>query len=435
MKQRFPRRPREATDGLQFEILKSERLRIAVLLGTFALLTLVNMVLVFLPPTGFNPYQMLFGDRFPFQAFTLFGVFAMAYEGVLLALVHLAISRGLHPPEKMRFGNAFGETSLVTTVLVIASYSLGPEVALNSPAVFMYYFFIILSTLRLRFSLSLFTGAVAALEYFALSAWYFRESFSVPSEFAVSVYPCAGRALAMLASGGIAGFVAHQIMGRLMSSQRLMDERARVVSLFGQYVSPAVVEKLLSRNTEFSGEERFITVMFFDIRGFTRFAERRRPQEVIEYLNTLFSRLITVVNAHHGIINKFLGDGFMAVFGAPVSGGMDVQNAVAAACEIARTVQDLNAQGIIPHTRVGMGLHAGQAVTGNVGSEERKEYTIIGDTVNLASRVEQLNKKHRSTVLVTEPVYHVARDLYDFKPLPAVRVKGRRTPVKIYRLA
>ena len=104
--------------------------------------------------------------------------------------------------------------------------------------------------------------------------------------------------------------------------------------------------------------------------------------------------MIRLVNANHGIINKFLGDGFMACFGAPLSDGRDTQNAVRAAVEIAQTVERLCSEGRIAPTRIGIGLHAGTAVTGSVGSDERREYTIIGDTVNLASRVEQLTERY-----------------------------------------
>jgi len=136
---------------------------------------------------------------------------------------------------------------------------------------------------------------------------------------------------------------------------------------------------------------RDVTIMFVDIRDFTTFAEHRTPAEVVEYLNTLFRAMIQLVTANHGIINKFLGDGFMACFGAPLSNGHDTLNAVRAAVEIAAVVERLNAGGVIPSTRIGIGLHSGPAVTGSVGSDERKEYTIIGDTVNpgIASRAAQ----------------------------------------------
>jgi class 3 adenylate cyclase len=106
-------------------------------------------------------------------------------------------------------------------------------------------------------------------------------------------------------------------------------------------------------------------------------AGTRSPSEVMAYLNTLFGSLITIVNQHSGIVNKFLGDGFMAVFGAPVDDAKQCEHAIAAAQDILRTVERLNQEKQIPETRIGMGLHMGKAVTGNVGSSERKEYTII----------------------------------------------------------
>jgi len=232
----------------------------------------------------------------------------------------------------------------------------------------------------------------------------------------------------------VCGFVAAQIRQRLVASLAALTDRNRVVGMFGQYVSPAVVDELLTRPVEAGGEERNVTMMFLDIRGFTAFAERRTPTEVVDYLNTLFGALIAVVNAHHGIINKFLGDGFMACFGAPLSDGHDAQNAVRAAIEIARTVDRMSTDGTIAPTRVGIGLHAGTAVTGSVGSEERREYTIIGDTVNVASRVEQLTKHYGVVVLVTEAVWRVVKDDYDAQPLEAVVVRGREEPVAVYAL-
>jgi adenylate cyclase len=232
----------------------------------------------------------------------------------------------------------------------------------------------------------------------------------------------------------VCGFVGAQIRRRLIASLATLTERNRVVGMFGQYVSPAVVDQLLTQPVEAEGEVRHVTIMFLDIRGFTSFAERKTPQEVVAYLNTLFAAMITIVNANHGIINKFLGDGFMACFGAPLSNGCDTANAVRAALEIARAVERMSADGTIAPTRIGIGLHAGTAVTGSVGSAERREYTIIGDTVNLASRVEQLTKHYGVALLVTEAVWQVVKDDYEARALDAVAVRGRQEPVAVYAL-
>ena len=124
----------------------------------------------------------------------------------------------------------------------------------------------------------------------------------------------------------------------------------------------------------------------------------------MSYLNILFGYMIPLINEHHGIINKFLDDGFMAVFAAPIQDDKQCHHAVDAAMEILRYVEQLNAEGRIPPTRVGIGLHVGRVITGNVGGMERKEYTIIGDAVNLASRIEQATKQLGGQLLVSQAV-------------------------------
>jgi adenylate cyclase len=296
-----------------------------------------------------------------------------------------------------------------------------------------YFLFISLSTLRMTASLSIFTGLVAAVEFAALG-FYYRGADPGPEPFLTSLVPIMAKSAVMVAAGVVGAFVGAQIRRRLTALLDSLDERNRVVGMFGQYVSAEVVDRLLHQPVDQAGEVRYVTIMFLDIRGFTTFAEHRTPVEVVAYLNTLFARLITLVNAHHGIVNKFLGDGFMACFGAPLSGGDDVRNAVRAATEMVAAVERMNAENVIPPTRIGIGLHAGEAVTGSVGSEERKEYTIIGDTVNLAARVEQLTKQYGAVLLVTEAVWQAIKNDHPARALDPVTVKGREEPVAIYAL-
>jgi adenylate cyclase len=176
--------------------------------------------------------------------------------------------------------------------------------------------------------------------------------------------------------------------------------------------------------------------MFLDIRGFTSFAEKKRPEEVVAYLDSLFGFMIEIVNRHNGIINKFLGDGFMAVFGAPLSDGRENLNAVTAAREIlARVVEETRRWNVLP-TTVGIGLHAGEAVTGRIGSTVRQEYTVIGDVVNLASRIEQLNKQFYSQLLISEEVWNAIGDhATGAVRIGETQVKGRAAPIQVYKLA
>jgi adenylate cyclase len=216
---------------------------------------------------------------------------------------------------------------------------------------------------------------------------------------------------------------------------RTAEEKNRIIGMFGQHVSPAVVNKLLDQKGELDSETRYVCMMFLDIRNFTKFAESRQPEEVVSYLNTLFDFMIEIINMNKGIINKFLGDGFMAVFGAPISDGEDCRNAVQAARGILERLRHDISAGIIPETGVGIGIHAGMAVTGHVGSHLRKEYTIIGDVVNLASRIEQLNKKYNSTLLVSEEVWRsIEKSSYATEDLGTVDIRGHSGTVHIYRL-
>jgi adenylate cyclase len=181
--------------------------------------------------------------------------------------------------------------------------------------------------------------------------------------------------------------------------------------------------------------------MFLDIRNFTAFSEKRSAAEVVAYLNTIFDAAVEAVAEHKGIVNKFLGDGFMAVFGAPVADGNPCAQAVDAGLAVLARIEKLVADNRIPPTRVGIGLHAGPAVVGNIGSARRKEYTVIGDVVNVASRVETLNKELGSQMLVTEEVWRGAGSWAGraSREPPSVSdpmfVRGRETPVRIFRLA
>jgi adenylate cyclase len=168
------------------------------------------------------------------------------------------------------------------------------------------------------------------------------------------------------------------------------------------------MDKLMTLKPDLRSEKRNVCVMFLDIRNFTSFAEQRAPEEVVSYLESLFEFMIEIVNRHHGVINKFLGDGFMAVFGAPLSDGDDCLHAIAAAQEILTRVDLEVTHGNVLPTRVGIGLHAGEAVTGSIGTALRREYAVIGDVVNLASRIEQLNKQFGSQFLISETVWKAA---------------------------
>jgi adenylate cyclase len=309
---------------------------------------------------------------------------------------------------------------------------------LLTPAPFVYPLLIVLSTLRLDFKLCVFTGTVAALQYWILSLILLTQAevLAATEPILASTPPHILKGFLFLLTGLAAGAVTVQIKKRLLKSFEIVEERNRISRTFGEYVSPIVMKKLLTLKPDLRSEKREVCVMFLDIRDFTSFAEKRNPEEVVRYLESLFEFMIEIVNRHHGVINKFLGDGFMAVFGAPLSDGNDCLNGVAAAREILMRVEEEVALGNVLPTTVGIGLHAGEAVTGSIGSSLRKEYTVIGDVVNLASRIEKLNKRFQSRLLVSENVWHSLVDCStEAVAMGNVHVNGREGGIGIYQLA
>ncbi|HEV3469674.1 MAG TPA: adenylate/guanylate cyclase domain-containing protein [Pyrinomonadaceae bacterium] len=420
---------------LEREVLSSERLRVLVLLVVLA----VGLALSLIPPAYFSK-DIAAALRGDVQSFVLWRLAVLlplvAYLFVQRALLARFIRSGRKAPPSYRYVTAFVETSFPTAEIMVGVAYADAVTALSAVPVFLYPLFVVLSALRLNFRLCVFTGAVAAAEYALVGALYLDGGGQLnPVLTSVPIHMVKG--LALLSLGVVTGLVALQIKRRLLDSFRLAEERKEIVNTFGQHVSPAVVEKLLGRGAGFRSEHRDVCVMFLDIRDFTAFAESRRPEEVVEYLESLFDFMVEIVSRHRGIINKFLGDGFMAVFGAPLSDGRDCANAVAAAREILSRVEEEAASGRILPTRVGIGLHAGEAVTGSIGSALRQEYTVIGDVVNLASRIEQLNKQFGSRLLVSEAVWAAAREegLGSALPMGHVPVKGREASTRIYRLA
>jgi adenylate cyclase len=426
--------PRQAFERrLAREILVAERFR-----ATWLAVVPTAGMLAFLAVSSAYPdavTALLHGkfDRLPVG---LFLCAVAGFEFHVLYATEKLLRSGARPSALRRYGYAFVETSLPTLVIVYYATFLGPVQALLMPSSFVYFLFILLSTLRLDFGLSAFTGVVAAIEYASLTLFWASVDTTVSEPVLSSLPQHLAKACILLVTGVAAGFVARRLRNSFTRALESHEDRSRILGVFGQHVSPQVVERLVTGEPEARGELRDVCVMFLDIRDFTAFAEKRSPEEVVGYLNTIFDAAVAAVVEHHGIVNKFLGDGFMAVFGAPIAEGNPCANAVEAGLDVLSRVERLQAEGRIAPTRVGLGLHAGPAVVGTIGATQRKEYTVIGDVVNVASRVEALNKDFGSQMLVTEAVWR-ACGRSDESPLSRdpLRVRGREMPVRIFQLA
>ncbi|WP_420455467.1 adenylate/guanylate cyclase domain-containing protein [Rubrivirga sp.] len=213
-------------------------------------------------------------------------------------------------------------------------------------------------------------------------------------------------------------------------------ERSRILNLFGRHTAPAVVDELLRHEADPPVRRIAVCVMFLDVRGFTTFAEGSEPEAVVEFLNRFFGLTIDAVTSRGGIVHQLLGDGFMAIFGAPLSTPDDCTNAVEAALDIVARVEGEVAAGQLRATRVGIGLHAGDVVAGTVGSAQHKEYKVTGDVVNVASRVEGLNKELEAQVLASDAVWRrLPPGRFEAEPLGSVPLRGRAEGIELFRLA
>jgi adenylate cyclase len=214
-------------------------------------------------------------------------------------------------------------------------------------------------------------------------------------------------------------------------------ERDRLRETFGRYVTRQVADHLLAGKVQLGGELVPVTVLFSDIRSFTTISERMPPRDLLDFLNVYFSGMVESVMTHDGVVDKFIGDAIMAVFGAPVPHAGDALNAIKAALDMRRRLAEMNAgfrAAGKPEIRAGIGLHAGEVVAGNMGHTERMEYTVIGDAVNLASRLEGLTKEFDADILLSEDLYLQVKDSVDAEPLRRIQVKGRAQDVLVYRL-
>ncbi|MCP9493257.1 MAG: HAMP domain-containing protein [Pyrinomonadaceae bacterium MAG19_C2-C3] len=219
-----------------------------------------------------------------------------------------------------------------------------------------------------------------------------------------------------------------------------LQERETIKSAFARYVSSHVLEEVLSSGQMpvVHGVSRRVTVLFSDIRGFTGTSEMMRPEQVVAMLNEYFKIMVDVVFRHHGMLDKFIGDGMMVIFGAPVDDPHQEEHAIRAALEMQQEVYKLCEKWELQgrsSIRIGIGINSGSAVVGNIGSDERLEYTAIGDTVNLASRLESATKELGVDILISEYTYDAVRGLFPAMPQGEVHVKGRQQPVMTYSVA
>jgi adenylate cyclase len=217
-----------------------------------------------------------------------------------------------------------------------------------------------------------------------------------------------------------------------------LEEREKLKDAMGKFTNPEIAEMVLRGEMKLGGERKDAAIFFSDLRGFTAMSENMEPEEVVEFLNEYFTDMVKCVDDTGGVVDKFIGDAVMAHWGALFSRGNDTENAINAGIMMRNALIEFNKRTTSksgkrkPIAMFGCGINTGPVISGQIGSETRLDYTVIGDTVNLASRVESLNKPFGTDVLITTDAYDRVRDIFNVVEMPAIKVKGKSEPQIIY---
>ena len=415
------------------EIISNESFRSKILAGIIGFIIIVVLLVSFV-------YKKQFGNTSHFSIMIELAVIILAAILVRSLFVSRAAKKwnryGVETFIFIRYINAFIEITLPTAAIIIYSFNLPSVYPLFTPLALLYFLIIMLSALELDFKLCVFSGSMAALQY-SIIVWHLLNK---PSDNEIisgtTFYPVyLGIAGLLFISGHTAGLITNQIKKGLLKHYNAQSERDEIQKLFGQQISKEFVDEFVENKFEIQSRVRFAVIMFLDIRNFSAFAQDKSPEEIIAYQNDVFSFIIEIINKYKGIVNQIMGDGMMAIFGAPIQHENDCQLAVDAAIEIQYELNKRCKNKSIPETQIGIGIHAGDVVTGNVGTVDRKQYSITGQAVIIAARLEQLNKKINSSLIISQKVFEkiTIKELTP-KKYENIIIKGFPDPIDIYRL-
>jgi len=228
-----------------------------------------------------------------------------------------------------------------------------------------------------------------------------------------------------------------ELVNRLQSE---LETQKKIISLFQKYVPPDVVNEAIKSENEFSliqGETRIVSILFSDIRHFTELSAKLDPKVLVQFLNNYFAAMTDCVKANKGTINKFLGDGILALFGAPLSYIDNQFNAISCGMDMLKKLDSFNKDysTLIGHEiEIAIGINTGEVTAGTIGSSDKVEYTVIGDTVNVASRLVDVAKTMSNTLLISESTYLPAKDRIMVEALPPQSLHGKEEKIAVYKV-
>ncbi len=420
--------------GAEFkqELLKSEQLRASIVMG----LAGVGLIQVTVNKYIFTSWvNEVYKHEWTFFIWIAWFMLFVLIELVVYFRIRQFRKQKREVPAWIPFFNIILEVSLVTGILATVIYFEQQSFFLDSAVSKIYYVLLAMSVLHLNRWICLAGGLVAGIQYLVLATIVIQDptlTFADPYHGTYMYYWL--HAFMLVLTGIATGFVAHELRKRINNALQSHHEQKEVEVLLGQQVSQEVLEALKNEDGSVSKLVK-ASIMFLDIRNFTPFADSSSPEEVIRFQNRIFDPLIKVIDKHGGIVNQIMGDGFMATFGAPIPKEDHCREALSAGLEILETIQQEAELDSKHPFSVGIGLHTGEVITGNIGNDIRKQFSVAGSTVIIASRVEQLNKTYKSRFLISGSVVKALGGANSFKLIDKVQLKGTTNETEIFKVS
>lgn len=385
-------------NNLESEITTSElqRVRVFIICLTAGLCLLSVNFFIIKGTTNF------FVNQFTRFLVIIWFLLFIAYEIVSYFFIRNALRNDRALAKGIKFGNIIVESLAPGMLLFALCYIEQRVIFVDSPLVFIYFILIVLSALYLNEAMSLVIGLISAGGYLGVTIWAIQnfDPNNTILQFPSVLYY--SRSIIMFLTSLCAVYVTRAIKNRYLKTIHLQKEKTEIQGHLGQQLSPEIAQTLIKG--EFNSEKQEVTILFLDIRNFTKYVEKHEPSEVINFQNSFFGPVLSQISKYEGITNQIMGDGLMATFGKSNTDKDHVVKAVSCGIQILREVKQLCRRGQIPPTKIGIGIHTGKVVMGNIGNEERKQFSISGAPVIIAARLEQATKKHEIDFLISEEV-------------------------------
>lgn len=322
-------------------------------------------------------------------------------------------------------------TSMIYIVRTMLDRSVFP-LSIQVPAVAMLFLLAVLSGFRFHRRFTVYAGSAIFLVMVSLLVYdiMHKQPFTM-----VDFFSHLTMLSALVATVFVSAFISGRARAMVLENYNHMKATQHVTQVFGTYVNPEVAQQALEGNLELGGEERQLAVLFCDIRDFTGLSEQLSPSVLVALLNDFFGYMTAPVREQGGVVDKIIGDCVMALFGVPLPVTDYRERALRAAMGMRDNLEQFNqkaAKRSWPRLRIGIGIASGTAVVGNVGTRERMQYTAIGDTVNIASRIEGLCRERGQTILVDEKTAHGLEEAFSLQYLAAADLKGKKNTVAVY---